>query len=208
MNARLIDDRLALRLPPESKDSRRRQVGTIELGDGAVQRFNALLAQLDPNAPRVSADQLVTLARWLQDQPHEQAVALLSERLGRAEQLRRMLNDSDWEVCVETRERARMLISYLQEVNDLIPDDQPLVGHLDDALLVELSWSSFSNETLDYGDYCRFRTAERPRGNPLERRLAWETACLAEVALLQQRRQVRGRHYVVAPVLPDRFRVG
>ena len=208
MNARLIEDRLALNLPPESVDSRRRQVGAIALGEGAVQRFNALLAQLDPNAPRVTADQLVTLARWLQDQPRDQAVALLSERLGRAEQLRRMLNDSDWEVCVDLRDRARMLISYLQEVDDLIPDDQPLVGHLDDALLVELSWSAFSNETMDYGDYCRFRATERPRGSPVERRLAWETACLAEVALLQQRRGVRDRHYVVAPVLPDRFRVG
>jgi uncharacterized membrane protein YkvA (DUF1232 family) len=92
-------------------------------------------------------------------------------------------------------------------VNDLIPDDQPLVGHLDDALLVELSWSSFLDETLDYGDYCRFRAAERPRGSPLERRLAWETACLAEAALIQQRRQVRGRHYAMAPALPDRFRI-
>lgn len=208
MNARLKDDRLALRLPPESTDSRRRQVGVIALGEGAVQRFNALLSQLDPNAPRVSADQLVTLARWLQEQPREQAVALLSERLARAEQLRRMLNDSDWDVGADTRERARMLISYLQEVDDLIPDDLPLVGHLDDALLVELSWAAFADETLDYGDYCRFRAVERPRGSPHERRLAWETACLAEAALRQQRRQVRNRHYVVAPVLPDRFRVG
>ncbi|WP_146909080.1 YkvA family protein [Arenimonas daejeonensis] len=147
MNARLKDDHLALRLPPESTDSRRRQVGLIALGENAVQNFNALLSQLDPNAPRVTADQLVTLARWLQEQPREQAVALLSERLARAEQLRRMLNDSDWDVGADTRERARMLISYLQEVNDLIPDDLPLVGHLDDALLVELSWAAFANDT-------------------------------------------------------------
>ncbi|TNJ34248.1 YkvA family protein [Arenimonas terrae] len=206
MNARL-QDRLALHLPPESGDSRRRQVGPVALHDAAVRRFNAVLAQLDPNAPPVSADQVVTLARWLQDQPRDQAVAVLSERLGRAEQLRRMLNDSDWDVCVDTRERARMLISYLQEVNDLIPDDLPLVGHLDDALLVELSWSAFADQAQDYGDYCRYRAAERPRGTPAERRLAWETACLAEAALIQQRRQVRGRHYAMAPALPDRFRI-
>lgn len=206
MNARL-QDRLALHLPPESGDSRRRHVGPVALHDAAVRRFNAVLAQLDPNAPPVSADQVVTLARWLQDQPHDQAMAVLSERLGRAEQLRRMLNDSDWDVCVDTRERARMLISYLQEVNDLIPDDLPLVGHLDDALLVELSWSAFADQAQDYGDYCRYRAAERPRGTPAERRLAWETACLAEAALIQQRRQVRGRHYAMAPALPDRFRI-
>ncbi len=207
MQARHDTATLALVLPPESRDSRRRRVGAIELRDAAVQQFNALLAQIAPNAPRVSTDQLVTLARWLQDQPPEHATAILSERLARAEHLRRMLNDDDWDVGVDTRERARMLISYLQQVDDLIPDTQPLVGHLDDALLVELAWPAFADETLDYGDFCRFRADERPRGTPRERRLAWETACLAEAALLQQRRQVRSRHYIGGEPLQALFRV-
>lgn len=208
MNSRrLHDEHNALRLPPASRDSRRRQVGTIALGDGAVRRFNNLLAQIAPNAPSVSADQLVTLARWLEQQPRENATAILSERLGRAERLRRMLNDTDWDVCTETRERARMLTSYLQQVDDLIPDDLPLVGHLDDALLVELAWPTFEDETRDYADFCRFRTAERPRGTGAERRLAWENACLAEAALLQQRRDVRSRPYAARPRLPDFIRV-
>jgi uncharacterized membrane protein YkvA (DUF1232 family) len=197
----------ALELPPAAAHPRRRQIGPLELPDHAVRRFNALLARIDANAPAVSADQLVTLARWLQDQPQDQAVALLSERLGRAEHLRRMLNDADWEVDEETRERARMLISYLQEVDDLIPDDQPLVGHLDDALLVELAWPAFAGETQDYRDFCRFRTAERPRGTPQERRLAWEAACLAEASLLQQRRHVRARPYAGGEPLPPLLRV-
>lgn len=208
MNAQLRHDDLALPLPPPSNDARRRQLGDLTLEDAAVARFNALLAELAPNAPRVSADQLVTLARWLQQQPPDQAVAILSERLARAEQLRRMLNDGDWEVDADMRERARMLTSYLQQVDDLIPDDQPLVGHLDDALLVELAWPAFRGETLDYGDFCRFRSAERPRGTAAERRLAWENACLAEAALLQQRRDVRARRYAGGQPLPALFRVG
>ncbi len=207
MNSRRQHDLHALRLPPASRDSRRRQVGTIALGDAAIRRFNALLAQIAPNAPSVSADQVVTLARWLGQQPQDRAVAILSERLARAEHLRRMLNDSDWDVGSETRERARMLTRYLQQVDDLIPDDQPLVGHLDDALLVELSWPAFEDETRDYADFCRFRASERPRGSAAERRLAWETACLAEAALLQQRRDVRSRSYAARPRLPDFIRV-
>lgn len=207
MNAQLRHDDLALPLPPPSNDARRRQLGDLTLEDAAVARFNALLAELAPNAPRVSADQLVTLARWLQAQPPGQAVAILSERLARAEQLRRMLNDGDWDVDADMRERARMLTSYLQQVDDLIPDDQPLVGHLDDALLVELAWPAFRAETLDYHDFCRFRSAERPRGTAAERRLAWENACLAEAALLQQRRDVRARRYAGGQPLPALFRV-
>ncbi|WP_374603320.1 hypothetical protein [Arenimonas sp.] len=200
-------DPLALPLPPESADSRRRHVGGLALEDAAVARFNALLAQLDPNAPRVSADQLVTLARWLQEQPHERAVAILAKRLGRVEHLRRMLNDDDWDVDGELRERARLLISYLREARDLIPDELPLVGHLDDALLVELAWPAFRDQSLDYGDFCAFRQEEQPRGTGAERRLAWENTRLAELALLQQRRDVRARPYAAGQPLPPLFRV-
>lgn len=203
----LRHDTLALRLPPESPASRRRQVAGLALEDSQLERFNTVLAHIDPNAPRISADQVVTLARWLQDLPRERAVAILSERLARVERLRRMLNDGDWEVDAELRERSRMLISYLQQVDDLIPDDQPLVGHLDDALLVELAWPAFREETLDYGDYCRFLSERRPRGSAYERRLAWENACLAEAALLQQRRDVRARSYAAPAPLPLHFRV-
>lgn len=206
MNALRKDD-LSLPLPPRSNETRRRQVAGLVLEESQVARFNAVLSRIDPNAPHISADQVVTLARWLQDLPRERATAVLSERLARAEHLRRMLNDDDWEVDAELRERSRMLISYLQQVDDLIPDDQPLVGHLDDALLVELAWPAFRDETLDYGDFCRFRSQARPRGNARERRLAWEADCLAEAALLQRRRDVRARRYAGGEPLPMLFRV-
>ncbi len=208
MNLRLQDDPLALALPPEAQAGRRRLVGTVALDDPALDGFNALLSHLDPDAPRVSADQLVTLARWLQAQPGDHAEAILAERLARADQLRRMLDDGDWSVDAPTRQRARRLLDYLQLVDDLIPDDQPLVGQLDDALLVELSWHTFRGAAVDYGDYCRFRADRRPGGTAGERVLAWENDCLAQVALLVQRRQVRAHRYAHGGELPERFRVG
>lgn len=208
MNIRLHDDPLAMTLPPETGAARRRLVGTVALDDPALDGFNALLAQLDPHAPHVSADQLVTMARWLQSQPEDRAEAILGERLARADQLRRMLEDGDWSVDDPTRQRARRLLDYLQLVDDLIPDDQPLVGQLDDALLVELSWHTFRGTAIDYGDYCRFRADRRPGGTAGERVLAWENDCLAHVALLVQRRQVRAHRYAQGGDLPERFRVG
>ena len=134
--------------------------------------------------------------RWLQDQPREHAVAILSERLARAEHLRRMLNDSDWDVCVDTRERARMLISYLQQVDDLIPDDQPLVGHLDDALLVELAWPMVAEELEDFRDFCRFRDESGAHFNGHPGRDDWLATRMEEGALWEQLHRVRSHHYV------------
>ncbi|KFN49636.1 hypothetical protein [Arenimonas composti] len=187
--------------------ARRRRIGDVELSDAAVDDFNALLARLAPGTAPVSADQIVTLARWLQSLPAERAAAIVGERLRRAARVRDMLADTDWILDGNLRERARLLVDYLQRVDDLIPDDQPQVGHLDDALLVELSWRQFAAEATDFGDFCRFRALERPRGDGRARVAAWEAACVAELALLQQRRDVRAHRYATGGDLPERIRV-
>lgn len=209
MNAAYDLSRLPLEPAPASVpgEPRRRTLAGVTLHDDAIARFNQLLARIAPGAPAISADQLVTLGRWLQSLPPERAQAVLAERLARAEELRAMLEDRDWDVSGEIREHGRLLVAYLREVHDLIPDDQPLLGLLDDALLVDLCWDAFAGEAQDYGDFCRFRASERPRGTPAERRLAWETACLAEAALIQQRRDVRARRYAGGEPLQALFRV-
>lgn len=205
MNAESI--RLPLDTAPARSRERRQRLGDLLLAPEALQSFNALLARLRPGAPRVSADQLVTLGRWLQALPPPQAEAVLAERLHRAESLRRMLADEDWQPEPGLGERARLLVGYLAETQDLIPDDLPVLGLLDDALLVELAWDSFAAESADYRHYCHFRAQWRPRGTPEERRLAWENAVLAEAAMLLQRREQRSRPYIGAEPLQPMIHV-
>jgi hypothetical protein len=80
-------------------------------------------------------------------------------------------------------------------------------GQVDDALLVELSWRTFRGAAIDYGDYCRFRASAHPGGDAGDRVLAWENDCLAQAALLLQRRQIRASRYAHGGDFPERFRV-
>ena len=196
-----------LQLPPPTSMARRLHIGQVALNDDAIADFNQTLHAVNAQAPSVQADQLASLARWMHELPAEIAAATISERLARVEALRKLLQDADWSVRPEFAERARRLLGYLQRLDDLIPDDVPVIGHLDDALLVELSWQEFAGEVQDFLDYCRFRDETKPRGNASERRTAWETQCLLEASALLHRREVQERGYARPAPIDRPFRV-
>lgn len=196
---------LPLALPAANPDIRVR--AGLQLEDAALLQFNYHLHDVSHDAPSVDAGQFAQLARWLETLPGDTAQATIALRLARAESLRRMLDDPDWELPVDLRERGVHLLDYLYRFDDLIPDDLPLIGHLDDALLIELCWAQFEGEVRDYEDYCRFCRENRVRGSGAERRSAWERECLAEASAMLHRQTVRERGYARPAPLSRPFRV-
>lgn len=187
-----------------SRDS----IGGFQLDATAVARFDRLLHEIHPEARHVDADRIATLGRWLQELPAAQARAVLDERLRRIEQLRAMLDDADWDRREGTCQRVRKLLAYLDQDHDLIPDALPLLGLLDDVILLELAWPALATEAEDYADFCEFRTAAKPDGDGLQRREAWIHDRLEALALFQHQERVNASHYVDGGH-PDRpFRVG
>lgn len=198
---------LPLALPAVNVKSSDRGMAGLKLADAALLAFNYQLHAVNDHAPSVDAGQFADLAQWLRTLPAETAQATINLRLARAESLRRMLDDPDWSLPAGMGERGRALIAYLRNFDDLIPDDEPLIGHLDDALLIELSWSEFEGEVRDYQDYCRFCSEFRVRGTADERRSEWERECLAEASAMLHRQAVRERGYARTPPYSQPFRV-
>lgn len=198
---------LPLALPLAHAKPRRQEIAGLQLADAAMLAFNNQLHGVHQRAPSVDADQIASLARWLQTLPAETAEATINLRLARAESLRQMLDDPDWPLPADVAQRGRQLIDYIRNFDDLIPDDLRLIGHLDDALLVELSWSEFAGELQDYLDYRRFCSEGTFRGTASERRTAWESACLAEASAMMHRQEVRERGYSRPLRLSQPFRV-
>jgi len=206
MNIRLSQSEpYPLALPAADPGTRVR--AGLQLADAALLQFNYQLHDVNSQAPSVDAGQFAQLARWLETLPGETAEATIALRLARAESLRRMLDDPDWELPQDLRERGVHLLDYLYRFDDLIPDDLPVIGHLDDALLIELSWSEFEGEVRDYEHFCRYCLENRVRGNTAERRAAWERECLAEASALLHRQAVRERGYARPAPLSRPFRV-
>ncbi|UHQ22016.1 DUF1232 domain-containing protein [Lysobacter sp. 5GHs7-4] len=164
----------------------------------AIAAFDALVHELHPDAARVDATRLQRLAAWLSAMPREQARTVVDQRLQRLQELRAMLADPDWDCDPPVRARLDKLLAYVDQGEDLIPDRIPLLGLLDDVLLIELAWPAFAEEAEDYRDFCAYREVRAPAGNGAELRAAWVRERLDEIALLQQRVRIHEHHY--APV--------
>jgi uncharacterized membrane protein YkvA (DUF1232 family) len=196
------DNIATLRLPVSYGAARRSELNGKPLQVDAVVHFNALLRTLYRKAETVNPDSLVSLARRLQSLPVEQVASMISERIARAETLRRMMCDKDWTMDSKLRVRARLLLAYLDKHDDLIPDGRALFGHLDDALMIELSWPSFENCVSDYREFCDYRR-DNPSDFPMK---AWLSHLELETAW---KRQINARreHSYVSQVNTRLFRV-
>jgi uncharacterized membrane protein YkvA (DUF1232 family) len=167
----------------------------LSLRADEVARFDALLRELYPDALRVDPLRVRNLCFWLASLPPQAAQDVLDRRLRRMEQLRAMLDDDGWDADESIRTRLRMLFAYIDREDDLIPDREPLIGKLDDVLLIELAWPAFAAEAEEYLDFCQYRAQEHPVGDGAAQRDAWIRDRLAEIALWQHHMRVNESHY-------------
>jgi uncharacterized membrane protein YkvA (DUF1232 family) len=84
-------------------------------------------------------------------------------RIIQLETLVEMLQDAEWDL--EARERAPVLaaLAYVCDPEDIIPDDLPGIGLLDDAVMIELVFRELRHELAAYKDFKTFRK-QLPKG--------------------------------------------
>jgi hypothetical protein len=173
----------------------------------AIAAFDALVHELNPDAARVDASRLQRLAGWLAALPASEARRVIDERLQSLQDLRAMAADEAWDCDPGLRRRLDQLFAYVDDGEDLIPDRVPLLGLLDDVLLIELAWPAFASEAEDFRDFCAYRRIEHPAGDAVQQRAAWVRDRLAELALLQHHARVSDSHYVNGRTPEPVFRV-
>lgn len=188
--------------------SRRRRAGEWTLREDEVARFDTLVHEVHPDAPRVDADQVAQVARWLLSLPEAQAAAILDDRLTRIGELRRMVADPDWDCADRERVNVAKMLAYLDQSETLIPERTPTLGKLDDILLLELTWPALAQEVDEYDDFSRYRDTEHPAGNGAEQRAIWIRDRLAALALVHHQQRVSDSHYAVTGLPTEPFRVG
>jgi uncharacterized membrane protein YkvA (DUF1232 family) len=72
-----------------------------------------------------------------------------------------MLSDIDWRLPHQEAARVLNALAYFAEPEDLIPDNIPGLGFLDDAIMIELVMRELKHEIEAYEDFCDYRERSR-----------------------------------------------
>jgi hypothetical protein len=188
-------------------------LSSLELKETALNRFNQVTHKLDPDHEGFNADQIAGAARRvLRAAAKGQESTFIKVRMRRAGEVRAALNDGQWTIGEELRDKMSVLIDYLDhEANALIPNDLPVVGLLDDAILVDVAMNAVRDELDEYADFCRFRMAEAGSRDVAASdvqigREEWMAERMQERRLEQQLRRVRGQTYTRG-AMENKFRI-
>lgn len=81
----------------------------------------------------------------------------VGKRIPELESLISMLSDDEWQLPAQDRERLLATFVYFADPEDILPDDVPVIGYLDDVIIIELVTREMQHVREAYDDFCTFR---------------------------------------------------
>ncbi len=82
---------------------------------------------------------------------------LIARRIPEIESLVAMLADEDWQLPASDREKVLATFVYFADPEDVLPDEIPVIGYLDDVIVIELMARELRHVREAYDDFCAFR---------------------------------------------------
>lgn len=134
------------------------RIGNYELQQAGLDGFNQALRALSPESPSLTLDQMSTAAqRALDRYPNGAQPAFVTSRLEALARLESLVADDGWDTDEELRRQLQVVQAYMADPQALIPNDVPVVGRLDDAVLIDVALQLVREDLAGYEDFCRFR---------------------------------------------------
>jgi len=131
---------------------------SIELSPKDVKHMRDAMRKARHTVRDADDDDILEAARaLLLDLKSRKVPNYVRERTDRLAAMIGMMEDQEWPLTRGERERMLAVLVYFSDPEDIIPDDIPGIGLLDDAIMIELAFRDMRHEIEAYQDFCEFR---------------------------------------------------
>lgn len=143
---------------------------TIELSDRDLKYFRIALKKSRQAVRHAEEAEIIeAIGDVLADiKSAEPLPDFVSKRIPQLEALILMLQDKEWKLPAGERERLLATFIYFGDPEDIVPDDIPVIGFVDDIIMIELVIRELHHVREAYDDFCDFRDNYDKNGNGKE----------------------------------------
>lgn len=141
---------------------------TFELEDKDLKYFRDNIKHAEVAADTLSEEEILKQAEQMVEEVKAAKVPLfVQQRVAVLHSLIEMVRDPEWALAAKERKNVVTALAYFADPEDMIPDNIPVLGFIDDAIMIELVVSELKHEIDAFNDFCRYRDEEKSRNrNP------------------------------------------
>ena len=132
---------------------------SFELTDRDLRYFREALKNSREAVRHAEESEIIDAIRHVLDdiRANEPLPDFVALRIPQLESLISMLTDDEWQLPEDERERLLATFVYFGDPEDILPDDSPVIGYLDDVIILELVARELVHVREAYDDFCEFR---------------------------------------------------
>jgi uncharacterized membrane protein YkvA (DUF1232 family) len=180
---------------------------TIDISDDDLPFFVDAVQRAAERASGKSAEDILSAAeKTFASSQGQNMPEFVRSRLASVENLVAMARDVGWGLSDEDRSRVVSALTYFADPEDLIPDNIPVLGFLDDAIMIDVVATVLQPEIEAYADFCAFRDQEAHRRGTDASTLGREEWLEGRRAELQARMRARRGSYAPSSDFAPTFR--
>lgn len=136
----------------------------LELSDADLEHFRTLMKAAVDKSSNLSEQEILEKAQNLvNEMENANLPSFVKTRMESLASLISAVQDTEWQMPEDEKKDIMMSLVYFGEPQDLVPDDIPVLGYLDDAIMIELVIQDMSLDLRAYQQFCSFRATEEAR---------------------------------------------
>ena len=163
----------------------------FDLEETDLEYFRSIMKKAGTSSERAADEEVVAHAHaMIANVKGANLPAFVAQRIDRVESLIDMLRDDEWQLTGGERNNVVTALAYFVEPKDVIPDDVPVLGYIDDAIMIELIIRELKHEIDAFDDFRRYQREETSRNrDPYVTREDWLAAKRSELHQRMRRRR-------------------